>query len=179
MEGTGFSPYINSAKSAGLYRLRKNSQEWQQASGHDFSRAVSHFKSIRALAPAACFPQIPPEPLCFSAACLAPEGMLRAPSFRFLSGERVGIHKADWRSFNKSSGGPANQLPPTRFSIPSTLAPIRSPTALPKIILQRRIMKECNTSGSICQICARIYVADPNVRYVTGPYPQKPPPPPW
>jgi hypothetical protein len=40
--------------------------------------------------------------------------MIRAPSFRFLSGERVGIHKADWRKFNQSAGLQGDQLPTTK-----------------------------------------------------------------
>jgi hypothetical protein len=33
----------------------------------------------------------------------------RAPSFRLFSGERVGNHEADWRPFNTSISGPADQ----------------------------------------------------------------------
>jgi hypothetical protein len=40
-----------------------------QASGHDFSRAISAVESTRALAPAVCFSGISPQNQPFSAAC--------------------------------------------------------------------------------------------------------------
>ena len=55
---------------AGCGKTRSGAQE---ASGHDFSRAVSAAESIRASAPAVCFSGISVGFGPFSAACLAPD----------------------------------------------------------------------------------------------------------
>jgi len=80
LKGHGFSRAAKHRKgTAGFTGCGKPRSGAQEASGHDFSRAVSAAESIRASAPAVCFSDISVEFGPFSAACLAPEGRFSQP----------------------------------------------------------------------------------------------------
>ncbi len=89
LKGTSFSPYINDAKS---FLALQAAEKLDSEGGGGFNPRIKPTESTRALAPEGRFPLISPEIPSFSAACLAPEGILcqQVVEGRSLQSEEIG-----------------------------------------------------------------------------------------